>query len=288
MVKYHIEHTTRYKYERPIKQSVNQCIMKPFDDVTQKCLDYQLTISPETKYFTHTDYWGNEVYTFYLWDEYDELVVKSDAVVEVSSHFNQGHILSEEEHAAIQLTKSFQNEHAEFLSSTNFTRIPNAKLEAMTKPIWQQSKSLYDYVKNINDYIYEQFTYQSVSTTVETTAAEFLETKTGVCQDYAHLMLALCRYKGIPARYVSGYTYSGIDSKEMRGRAATHAWIEAALPGVGWVGFDPTNQLLAHVQHIRVAVGRDYQDIVPIKGVYKFRKSSVSHILDVEVQVQLL
>lgn len=285
-MKYKIEHVTRYSYERPIKQSINQCIMKPMDDTRQSCLEFSLTISPETKYFTHKDYWGNEVNTFYLWNEHNELVVIAEAVVEVSSEFNPGHLLSEEEHADKQLTKSFQNDHAEYLYATDFTMISKAKLEAITTPIWDGSQSLYDYVKNINQYIFDSFIYEPVSTTVETKASDFLETKKGVCQDYAHLMLALCRYKGIPSRYVSGYIFSGIDDKELRGSSATHAWIEVMLPEIGWIGFDPTNKFLAHDQHIRIAVGRDYSDIVPIKGVYKFDKKSISHVLSVEVQVQ--
>lgn len=287
-MRYRIEHVTRYNYERPIQQSVNQCIMKPTADGSQTCLEYNLSITPDVKYFTHIDYWGNNVNTFYIWDDHKELVVKSNAVLEISSNFNQGHLLSEEEHASKKLTKAFQNDHAEFLGATDFTRVSLAKLEEITKPIWNKSKSLYHYVKFVNDYIYDEYMYEPVTTTVETTASEFLELKHGVCQDYAHLMLALCRYKGIPARYVSGYIYSGIDDEELRGSSATHAWVEILLPDTGWMGFDPTNKLLAHHQHIRVAVGRDYKDIVPIKGVYKFRKSSVSHLLDVEVQVHRL
>ena len=111
------------------------------------------------------------------------------------------------------------------------------------------------------------FTYQPGTTDIESSAQEFLEQKKGVCQDFSHLMLSMCRYRGISARYVSGYVNGGQDAA-LRGDAATHAWIEVAIPTLGWIGFDPTNNIYALNQHIRMAVGRDYGDIVPVKGVY--------------------
>ena len=89
----------------------------------------------------------------------------------------------------------------------------------------------------------------------------------GVCQDFAHIMIALVRRLGIPCRYVSGYLFHGRDDRSAEG--ATHAWVEALLPGLGWVGFDPTNNVLAGTRHIRVAIGRDYADVPPTRGVYK-------------------
>lgn len=284
-MKYHIEHITRYNYNYAVRQSVNKCIMKPINDDVQQCLDYHFTLSPETNYFEYTDYWGNEVFTFYIWDNHSSLVVKSEAVIELSSELHRAHIMRAEEHADKHISTAMQNDYAEFLAATDVTAVSADKLHAISQPIWEKSRSLYDYVNAINHFIYTHFMYNPVSTTVDTKVSEFLDLKRGVCQDYAHLMLALCRYQRIPARYVSGYIYSGIDEKEMRGSAATHAWVEVMLPDLGWVGFDPTNNSFAHDQHIRVAVGRDYRDIVPIKGVYNTNHNVGSHVLEVEVHV---
>ena len=117
--------------------------------------------------------------------------------------------------------------------------------------------------------IYTRFEYSPRSTRVDSPIDEALAARRGVCQDFAHIFIALARQLGIPSRYVSGYLFRGDDSQDRSAHDATHAWAEAFLPQLGWVGFDPTNNLIAEERHIRVAIGRDYADVPPTRGVYK-------------------
>jgi transglutaminase-like putative cysteine protease len=117
--------------------------------------------------------------------------------------------------------------------------------------------------------IYARFEYRRNATRVDSPIDEALESRRGVCQDFAHIMIALGRHLGVPCRYVSGYLFQQSDREVRSTDGATHAWVEALLPGMGWVGFDPTNDMVAGDRHIRVAIGRDYADVPPTRGVFK-------------------
>jgi transglutaminase-like putative cysteine protease len=129
-------------------------------------------------------------------------------------------------------------------------------------------------------YVYDNFEYIKGVTTVETTLDEIWKIKSGVCQDFAHILMEMLRLVQIPARYVSGYicTYKN----GLRGEGATHAWAEAYIPDYGWIGIDPTNNCIANETHVRLAVGRNFSDCSPVKGVYK---GSSNHKLEVAVSV---
>jgi len=123
-------------------------------------------------------------------------------------------------------------------------------------------------VQGVMRYIHDSFEYQAEVTTVTSTVADVLAVRKGVCQDFAHLMLAICRGMGVPARYISGYIYSS-PKHAARGDTASHAWCEAFIPGYGWRGFDPTNDVLAADSHVKVGQGRSYHDVPPTRGVYR-------------------
>jgi transglutaminase-like putative cysteine protease len=137
-------------------------------------------------------------------------------------------------------------------------------------------------LKGLNTALYDRFTYMPESTRVDSPIDDALQARRGVCQDFAHIMIALVRGLRIPCRYVSGYLFHRDHYRSTRD--ATHAWVEALLPGLGWIGFDPTNNLLAGEQHIRVAIGRDYADVPPTRGIYK---GDAKNELSVAVQVAL-
>jgi transglutaminase-like putative cysteine protease len=167
-------------------------------------------------------------------------------------------------------------------------------------------------VQALMDWVYSSFTYRKDVTTVATTVTEVLAGRTGVCQDFAHLLIGLCRAAGIPARYVSGYivssgsqaTQSQSQTQQMgqdgmsqsqsqaqpaqgppppRGAGASHAWIEAWTPDYGWRGFDPTNNLLANTLHVKMACGRDYADVPPSRGTFR---GHAAESLTVEVEAR--
>ena len=132
-------------------------------------------------------------------------------------------------------------------------------------------------------FIHAEFEYQPKVTSVHTGLAEVLEKRSGVCQDFTHVMLGMCRSLKIPARYVSGYLYNG-PTDELEGSQASHAWCEVFVPDHGWLALDPTNDQQADERYIRVAVGRDYSDIVPVQGTYR---GSAAKAMTVEVKVTL-
>jgi transglutaminase-like putative cysteine protease len=124
-------------------------------------------------------------------------------------------------------------------------------------------------LREINTRIYTSFEYVQEATRVDSPIDHALGIGQGVCQDFTHIMLALGRQVGIPCRYVSGYLFHRVKDPDRAAEDAMHAWVEAWLPGLGWVGFDPTNNTIAAERHIRVAVGRDYADVPPTRGVFK-------------------
>ncbi|RYY60829.1 MAG: transglutaminase family protein [Chitinophagaceae bacterium] len=117
------------------------------------------------------------------------------------------------------------------------------------------------------EFVYKNFQYIKGITTIETTVREILEIRSGVCQDFAHLMLELLRNLDIPCRYVSGYICP--NKNGMRGEGATHAWVEAWIPNSGWAGIDPTNNVWVTDTHVKLAVGRNFTDCTPVKGTFK-------------------
>jgi len=126
-----------------------------------------------------------------------------------------------------------------------------------------------EFVLNLNALLYSKIAYVPKSTRVDSPIDHALESRQGVCQDFAHIMIGLTRRIGIPCRYVSGYLFHKAGDKSRSAEGATHAWVETLLPGLGWVGFDPTNNVMAGDRHVRTSVGRDYADVPPTKGVFK-------------------
>jgi transglutaminase-like putative cysteine protease len=129
-------------------------------------------------------------------------------------------------------------------------------------------------LRDLNSAINSAFEYTPNSTRVDSPIDEALRMRKGVCQDYAHIMITLARQLNIPCRYVSGYLYQHSRGAERSTGEATHAWVEAYLPGLGWIGFDPTNNTTTDERHIRVAIGRDYADVPPTRGVYRGKAES--------------
>ena len=127
----------------------------------------------------------------------------------------------------------------------------------------------WSWCSNLNALLYSKIAYVPKSTRVDSPIDHALESRQGVCQDFAHIMIGLTRRIGIPCRYVSGYLFHKAGDKTRSAEGATHAWVETLLPGLGWVGFDPTNNVLAGERHVRTSVGRDYADVPPTKGVFK-------------------
>ncbi|KHF41372.1 transglutaminase family protein [Halalkalibacter okhensis] len=279
-MKYEVLQSTHYQYSMPIRQSINQSIFKPITNENQQVLSYEQTISPEAFCSEHRDYWKNDVATFYIWAPHHELLVKTRSIVELTHPSVDVSMTNEMKD--IMGSEKFKQTFAEYLMKTPYTSLSYEQLSLIGEVLESKKVDLNAFMDRLNSYIYENFQYLPGSTDVKTTAAESFEKRTGVCQDFTHVMLAVCRHYGIPARYVSGYIYSGEDVA-MRGDSVTHAWVEVYFPTYGWIGFDPTNNIMAQNQHICVATGRDYADISPLKGVHY---GSAEQDLNVSISVK--
>lgn len=281
-MKYKIEHTNIFEYDTSVDQSMNSIRLKPRSDECQRLLSYRTDITPMSLTKEHTDIWGNNVETFFIAERHQHLEIKSTSVVSIQrSPFIQ-QIDYSPEMKDIFHSDLFQEHYAGYLANTSYTYLNpkqiekvDAKIGLMTNPV--------QYSIEVMRYVYDKFSYDPNVTDVSTKAVNSFELRGGVCQDMAHVMLGILRNKQIPSRYVSGYLYVGEDSA-LVGDAASHAWVEVMIPGIGWIGLDPTNNVEALENHIRMCVGRDYSDVSPVQGVYRGGSSKI----DVKVAVSLI
>ena len=214
-----IQHITKYKYDRPVRESANQIKIFSFNKP------------------------GQEILSQLLADEISTNIILLD--------------LAQKEKIKSQ-----------------------EKIQLILDHITFDECSPLEAAKKYSQFIFENFKYVKGITNVETRVDEILEFRSGVCQDFAHVLLQLLRTIGIPSRYVSGYICP--NKNGMRGEGATHAWIDAYIPRLGWIGLDPTNNCFANEHHIQLAVGRDFSDCTPIKGTFK---GPANHELMVYVSV---
>ncbi|QGG46475.1 transglutaminase family protein [Heliorestis convoluta] len=263
--------------------------MTPMTDQNQRLLSFQLKTEPLGALQQSMDAFGNQVHTLWFPEPHDQLVIETRAIVEnqqVENSIVQHNNILRNSDATLeyvdieQWSKQIKQSHAEWLMETSYCPfLPEVQMMAES---FQGISGGWPEIYKMSNYIYENFTYQEQVTAVGSTIDAILSKKVGVCQDFSHLLLALLRFQGIPARYVSGYIPCG---GPLRGSGASHAWVEAYLPGIGWQGIDPTNNCTVNDAYVKVAHGRDYLDIVPVKGLYCGR---ARQNLQVTVYVQVL
>jgi transglutaminase-like putative cysteine protease len=247
-------------------------------DIYQDVLRHDLNITGHPQIDTYIDYYGNEVGSFTYTEPHNMLVINSQAWV--NTHPRP--LPADEVDSVAQWDELYSIKYIvpyiDFLKQEYFEGL--SELFPIVEGERQTNDTPYRAALKFTEYVYRNFEYIKGVTTVETTLDEIWAIKAGVCQDFAHLLMVMLRLVGIPARYVSGYICPNRDG--MRGEGATHAWAEAYLPGYGWLGLDPTNNCIANEMHVRLAVGRNFSDCSPVKGVYK---GSARHILEVSVSV---
>jgi transglutaminase-like putative cysteine protease len=272
-----IQHITKYEYDRLIQESMNEIKIFPVHSAEQEVLhqDLKITANPDVEHFT--DYWGNETGIFNLLAPHNELSITSRLTVRTTNNpelnINFIGIFSDLEGEANNSIKMLELANPEFVQS-------QPMVDAIAQLIYSPDDSVALTIKNCSDYIFSNFSYIKGITNVETTVDEILEKKGGVCQDFAHIMLQILRCMKIPCRYVSGYICP--NQAGLRGEGATHAWVEAWVPGTGWTGIDPTNNIWATNTHIKLAVGRNFADCTPVKGTFK---GAANQQLSVQVSV---
>ena len=265
---YSIRHVTRFRYSSPVMESVMELRMQPRSEGPQTLRSFQISTNPRAQLYAYTDHLGNAVYHFNMLREHEELRIEAMAVVEIGQMRPLPEKLDALEWGRYN-SFNLNDDHFDMIEPSRFAR-PSPELEAfmriadLVKPEGDPLTAL----KTLQRGIYDSFEYESGVTEVNSPIEVALEQRRGVCQDFAHIMTAIAREWGIPCRYVSGYLYHK-GSRDRSAADATHAWVEAYLPSLGWVGFDPTNNIMACERHIRAAVGRDYADVPPTRGTYK-------------------
>jgi transglutaminase-like putative cysteine protease len=278
MSKFKIRHITKYTYDDLVRDSASQLMLHPIIDEYQHVLDHTISVTGNSLILVHTDYFGNTVGTFTNAKPHQELVIDSQVIVETRSREmptdDQPFDKQWAELNALKNTIGI----IDYIRQENFQSL-NEMEQQIEKERCRDCTPL-ESAKHFCDYIFKTFEYQKGITTVETTIDEIWKLKSGVCQDFAHILLVMLRQINIPARYVSGYICP--NKNGMRGEGATHAWVEAYIPFYGWLGFDPTNNIIVNETHVRLAVGKNFSDCSPVKGTYR---GTSDHTLDVVVSV---
>jgi transglutaminase-like putative cysteine protease len=279
MPEFKIQHLTRYTYDAPVRDSANQIVLFPIIDIYQDILKHELTITGNPVVDTHVDYYGNEVGTFTYLEPHQQLLISSEILVVTHPQPTPTDIMPAQEQWQKLAALQYVVPYIDFLKLEYFEALP--QLQDMINEQKQNTETPYQAALRFCEYVYRNFEYLPGVTTVETTINEVWKLKAGVCQDFAHILILILRLLNIPARYVSGYICPNRNG--MRGEGATHAWAEVYLPDYGWLGIDPTNNCVANETHVRLAVGRNFSDCSPVKGVYKGQSG---HHLQVKVSVE--
>jgi len=278
MPEFKIKHITRYSYESPVRDSVNHIILYPKQDDYQQVKQHKLKISGNPHVDTFSDYYGNQIGFFTYTEPHTELEICSELrVITTAKELPAATMFSELQWEELQALR-YIVPYIDYLKWEAFDGLQELKL--VTGERKEAHSSPYTTALNYCSYVFERFQYIQGVTTVQTKLDEIWKLKAGVCQDFAHILCQMLRMANIPARYVSGYICP--NKNGVRGEGATHAWVEAYIPGYGWLGLDPTNDCIASETYVRLAFGRSFNDCSPVKGVYK---GSSDHKLIVQVIV---
>jgi transglutaminase-like putative cysteine protease len=273
-MKYKVTHTTIYNYTEEVPICHNEVHLAPRDHRRQTCLAHRLRLRPEPdKLETRLDYFGNHTGHFSIQTGHDRLSVTAHSQVQVE----------EPEIPDPRSTPSWEEIRDRFalgqppwwLEARQFTypspHVPLGRILAeFALPSFPTGQPWLVGLLDLTARIHREFQYDPTATTVNTPVDQVLAHRRGVCQDFAHLQIACLRSIGLPARYVSGYllTVPPPGHPRLVGADASHAWLSAFCPEVGWIDFDPTNNQMPGTQYITLAWGRDYSDVCPIKGVF--------------------
>lgn len=264
---YSVRHITTFRYEPAVRESVMEIRMQPRSDGHQRCLSFNLETEPATNIMWYRDASGNIVHHFDIAGSHTQVKVSAVALVELGPSPDPRPEDAGDWKELDDLISS--EDHWEFLLPSQFAH-PTEQLEKLAGELrLEREGNPLELLTCITQAIYEAFAYVPSSTKVDSPIDDALRTRQGVCQDFAHIMIAMVRQLRVPCRYMSGYLVHDTGHKDRSPDGASHAWVEALLPRLGWVSFDPTNNLVGSRRHVRVAVGRDYADVPPNRGVYK-------------------
>lgn len=272
MARYRVVHITTYRYGEPVGVSHNLLHLAPSTAGRQRCEDFALEISPRPAVMhRRTDWFGNRVDAFTVQDPHRELVVRATSTVEVEPAFGLDPAVTP---AWEQVREALRQPRGDDVAASEFAcpspLVPaDPQYAAWAAADFPPGRALLDAALALVMRINREFTYDAEATAVDTPLAEAFANRRGVCQDFAHLGIACLRSLGLAARYVSGYleTDPPPGQPKLVGADASHAWLSVYCPGIGWIGLDPTNACPVGDRHLIVAIGRDFSDVSPVRGV---------------------
>jgi transglutaminase-like putative cysteine protease len=273
-MRYRVCHVTRYRYSDPVSLCHSMAYLKPRDLPHQICLASQVRVDPWPAVARdHTDYFGNRVSYFAIQQSHSHLDVTAQSEVEVLTRALPDPGTTAPWELALERIRTGRDEA---LIDAHIFTLGSAMVPLSTsaldyaRPSFTPGRPLLEAATDLMGRIYKDYEYDPQFSSVATPLDEVMQHRRGVCQDFAHLGLACVRSLGLAARYVSGYleTLPPPGQVKLQGSDASHAWFSVFIPDLGWVDFDPTNDQIPGEQHITTAVGRDYQDVTPVRGVF--------------------
>ena len=258
-----IEHMTKFEYDMPITEAYTEVRMRPLNDSSQRCQSFELVTAPDLNEFRYTDRFGNDVRFFDLISPHQALILTAISEVYTPASY----FLPQPDLSPLDLHDYLMASPLVPLGPALHAFGQSHKIVSARGEIDVRATALA--LMTATNHVLK---YKSGLTDVSTKADQALALGGGVCQDFTHVMLAACRSVGISSRYVSGYLYVELNNRQPNDPdpdLATHAWVDVYLPNAGWISLDPTHNCEQSERHIRLAVGRDYTDVPPTRGVYK-------------------
>ena len=282
-----IEHETRLGFPVPVREHQCELRLAPRDDATQRRISCTIEVEPATELRSHLDCFGNWVHRFSLLAPHEQLVARVHSEVETSlvNPFSYAPLTAAAERGWLAERLRDEPRLLDFvLHRSDAVPELGRELGGLSVPLPAPELTLLDNVQAAMRWAQESFRWDPGTTEVHSALASFAEQRAGVCQDFAHLLVALVRGWGFAARYVMGYAEGSTMPEEAPREQATHAWAEVLIPGAGWRGFDATSGLVANDGYVPVAVGRDSRDAAPVRGTFKGDEASASPQVSVRVQ----
>ncbi len=275
-MRFRISHRTHYRYTGTATESFMEARLTPANDASQRLNSRSFVTQPACNIHAYADYFGNQVETFSVIQRHEELILESSNDVDTIPIAPPEHALGMSISESVQIYRSEKLRLFEFLMPSPAIAL-SSEINALANRLFRAREALGPALSGLNAWIQENFRYQPGVTCVDSTPVEFLKLGAGVCQDFAQLMIAILRSAEIPARYVTGYIETESERKSVDanhsprliGASESHAWVEACLPGGFWWPLDPTNNCVVGERHVKMAVGRDYLDCTPTRGVFK-------------------
>jgi transglutaminase-like putative cysteine protease len=271
-MRFEISHSTEYRYHGSAIEAYLEARLTPPETATQHILEHAIEIVPNLPMTHYTDTFGNPVAFFSHVLRHDRLSIRNRLLVETRVPTLPAEALEIPVAEARQLFSSVLLDYFDYLQPTQNVPVGGQAANWVRQHL-PPGISLRAGLESLNTAVYSTFAYRPGTTDNSTPLPEVWKSKSGVCQDFAHIMLSVLRTAGLPARYVCGYIETdaprSASGRRLVGAVATHAWVEVLVPGLEWVALDPTNNRWCAEQHVAISFGRDNRDAAPVRGTFK-------------------